>query len=424
MKPIKRKPAIAIIVILSIVLLVGAIFSFVPMTFGNTQFKSFAGAIRVGNDFSAGMYAEYDISPEGSTGTNDINKSISEIKTVLSEKGYPSTNVYSVNGEKIRVEVSYPNGGSSFKNAYSLLKAVGVGAFELRSSSNEDDTYIIGSKHIKGVKISSYTSYTYVTLEFNEAGKEAYEELLAAGTSIYVCMGGATQTSFSTEDMSKNTDYSNLPLTFTDYNSALDFAMKVKFGSIPVTLNSDTVVINTVGVRSSILSSIIGIAFLAVIVLAFFAIRYGIIGIMNIVSSLFAAVCCTILFWGVSAVEINATSLLCVALGFAVCAAMKSVFAERVRSEFLTGKTIEASLDTARKKSIAPIVALGSIILVISAIMAAATSGILQTSALILLIMSVVGLFEGLVLLPGLVNIVETFNKGKDKIYHFKREEV
>ena len=140
MKTIKKKPAIVLIVILSIVLIIGAVFTFVPMQFGHSAYKSFAGAIRVGNDFSAGMYAEYDIAPDGAAGTNDINKSISQIKSVLSEKGYSSTNVYAVGEEKIRVEISYENGGSNFKNAYALLKAVGVGAFELRSSSNEEET--------------------------------------------------------------------------------------------------------------------------------------------------------------------------------------------------------------------------------------------------------------------------------------------
>ncbi len=423
MKPIKRKPAIAFIVVLAIVLVVGTIFSFIPMTFGHSSFKSFAGAIRVGNDFSAGMYAEYDISPDGKTGTNDINKSISEIKTVLSEKGYPSTNVYSVNGEKIRVEVSYPDGGTSFKDAYTLLKAVGVGEFELRSSSDEKDTYIVGSKHIENVKISTYASQVYVTLEFNDAGEEAYKDLLEAGKSIYVCMGGQTQTSFSTENMN-TTDYTNLPLTFTNYASAVDFAMKVRFGSIPVTLNSETVVINTVGVRTSILACIIGLAVLMIALLAFFAIRYGIIGIMNIVSTLFGAIVTTILFWAISAVEINATAILAIGAGFALAASMKIAYAERIRSEYMTGKSIEASLDAGRKKSFAVIVAIGGVVLSISAIMAAATSGILQTTSVILVVLSAIGLFESLVLLPGLVNIVETFNKGNDKIYHFGREEV
>ena len=50
-----------------------------------------------------------------------------------------------INDEKIRVELSYSTGGDNFKETYTLLKAVGVGKFELRSSSSEEDTYIVCS---------------------------------------------------------------------------------------------------------------------------------------------------------------------------------------------------------------------------------------------------------------------------------------
>ena len=36
MKSIKKKPAIAIIVVLSIILVVGAVFAFIPMQWGHT----------------------------------------------------------------------------------------------------------------------------------------------------------------------------------------------------------------------------------------------------------------------------------------------------------------------------------------------------------------------------------------------------
>jgi len=422
MKPIKKKSAIALIVLIALAIVAGTIFSFVPMTFGQSQYKSFAGAIRVGNDFSAGMYAEYDISPEGETGVGDINKSISDIKEILSEKGYPSTNVYSVNNEKIRVEVSYESGGSNFKNAYNLLKAVGVGAFELRSSSNESDTYIIGSKHIKGVTISSYTSYTYVTLEFNSAGEEAYQQLLNASDTIYVVMGGNTQTSFSSKDIASAS--STLPLTFNNYNSAVDFAMRVRFGSIPVTLNSDTVVINTIGVRSSILACIIGLAVVVVAALAVLSVRYGVIGLLNIASTALAVIASTILMFAIPLVEINASTLLAIIAGFLVATAMKTLYAERILSEYKSGKTIEASLDAGRKKSLPQVVAFASAMLIASVMLAMLSNGLIQSCSIIMIIFSVIGLIESLVVLPGLVNIFETFNKGQDKPYHIKREEV
>ena len=424
MKQIKKKPAILLIIMLSIVLVVGTIFSFVPMTFGHTSYKSFAGAIKLGNDFGEVMYAEYDISKEGSTEQVDIQRAINTIKSTLSEKGYPSTSVYSINDEKIRVELSYSTGGDNFKETYTLLKAVGVGKFELRSSSDEKDTYVIGSKHIKGVKVATYNAYTQVTLEFNEDGELAFNELLnAAGDSgsIYVCMGGQTQTSMSAKNV---TSGKSLPLSFTNYNSAVDFAMKVQLGTIPVDLNANTVSINTIVVHSSILPLIIALGVIALLSLVYFAIKFGIMGVMNLVSTLTASIIATILFFGISLIEFNTSAFVALAFGFAVSVMFKNIYMSRVKSEYGQGKTIEACLESGYKKSIAPVVATAVAILIPSVVLAFVTSGILQTVSLIVIIMTVLGVFESILYLPWLIQIVEAFNKGNDKIYHFKREEV
>lgn len=422
MKQIRKKPAILLIVLLAVVLVVGAIFAFVPMTFGPTTYKSFAGAIKVGNDFGETMYAEYDIKKDGSTEVIDVQKSISDIKNILSKQGYPSASVYSINNnEKIRVELSYANGGDSFKETYTLLKAVGVGKFELRSSSSEDDTYIVGSRHITGVTISNYTSYTYVTLEFNEDGEQAFKDLLGASKTIYVCMGGDTQTSFSSENITAG---SSLPLTFSDYNSALDFAMRVELGCIPVDLNADTVVINTLNVHSSILPVLIALAVVVLAGLVYLAIRYGVMGLMNLVSTLASAIVFVILFWAIPMIEFNTSSFLALIFGFAITIAMKNIYMSKVREEYLTGKTIEASLETGYKKSVMPCVAIAVTLLLPTVVLSFVGTGIIQTCSLIIAIMSAFGLFETLALIPWLINIVEAFNKGNDKIYHFKREEM
>lgn len=421
MKQIKKKPAILLVVLLSIVLLVGTIFAFVPMTFGHTEYKSFAGAINLGNDFGESMYAEYDIKKDGSTETVDIQKSIQTIKSVLSDKGYPSSQVYSINNEKIRVELSYASGEDNFKETYTLLKAVGVGKFELRSSSDEKDTYIVGSQHISGVSLSTYQTYTYVTLEFNSGGQEAFAALLEKATTIYVCMGGATQTSFSAENVTSGT---SLPLTFNDYNSAVDFAMRVKLGTIPVDLNSDTVSINTISVNTTILPVLIVLGVAVVAAILYFILCYGVMGWMNLVSTLISAIVMVILFASITVIEFNTSSFLALVFGFALTVLLKNVYMQRVSSEYKTGKTIEASLESGYKKSVPSLVAIGVAALIPTIVLAFISSGIIKTVSLIIVIMTAIGMIESIFIIPWLLQIVESFNKGNNKIYHIKREEV
>ena len=421
MKPIKKKSALITLIVVSLVIVLGAIFAFVPMTFGNTTYKSFAGAIRIGNDFNSGMYAEYDIKDAGEVSEADINKSITDIKTIISEKGYSSTNVYAIDGSKIRVEVSFSNGQDPIRQANTLLQAVGVGKFELRSSSSADDTYIVGSKHISGVTISNYTSYTYVTLEFNDAGKTAYQGLLDASNTIYVVMGGVTQTSF---DSSSITQASNsLPLTFSSYQSAVDFAMRVRFGSLPIEMNKDTVIIDTIDSRPNITLPALGFAFVVMLLIAFLIIRYGALGAAAIMVDLVAAIIGTFLLWAIPIIEINSSTMLAVCFGFILLNTTNMVYLEQIRKEYYQGKTIEASLDASFKKTIPHILAPIVASLIITVIMAFVSSGMIQTAAIIIAIAAGASLLTSLLLLPWLASIIFTVSNGSEKIYNFKREE-
>ena len=240
MKPTKKKSAKIYIALILIVAIVGTLFAFVPMQFGNTTFTSLLGTINISADLSDGMYAEYDI--EGEFTTEQINGSIQKIKDVLVEEGFASTDVFAINNKKLRVEIGYPRTISAIGEAYSVLNSVGVGSFELRSSSKEDDTFIMGNKHISNVSIKTSSGSTLVVLEFNDAGVEAYGELIDASDTIYVYMGGAAVTQF---DSSSSVASSEMYLTMNDYASAQAFVKSVKLGCLDITLNNQTTIVDT-----------------------------------------------------------------------------------------------------------------------------------------------------------------------------------
>ena len=307
MKPIKKKTAKIFITLIVIAAVIGTLFTFVPINFGKVAFTSISGAINVSTDLGAGVYAEYDL--DGDFSSTQITNSISTIQGVLDEKGYSGSNILSLNGEKIRLELGYPIQATSLKQSYTLLKAIGIGDFELRSSSSEDDTFIVGRKHIDGVEVNNYNDQIYVVLNFNESGVEAYEELLEASDTIYVCMGGETMTSFDSKNISAA---ETMPLSFTDYSEAQDFSMKVKLGSMPISLNKDTVRIGTMSsslnfamypvegssnINLTKIMGIVAIAFAVVLAIAFMLIKYGIIGLFQLLAVLFDTIIALILLW-------------------------------------------------------------------------------------------------------------------------------
>jgi len=436
MKPIKKKKAKIFIALIAIAAVLGSLFAFVPMNFGGAEFTSVLGSLNYSSELGAGVYAEYDL--DGEYSTNQINNSISTINGVLEKEGYAGANIFSVGQEKIRIEIGYPVKSSSLKDSYTLLKAIGVGVFELRSSSAESDTYIVGKDHIKGVEINTYNSAIYVVLNFNDKGVEAYGKLLEASDTIYVCMGGETMTSFDSKNITAS---ESMPLSFNDYASAEDFAMKVKLGSMPVELNSDTVTINTMssvlddgvmtanpeikGFNTSVtrVVSFIAIAFVIVLGLAFMIIKYGVLGAFQALAILFDTIIAVILLWAFPWIEIGFSSIIAICLGYALLLTTSLIFAARFEEEYKQGKTVMASFEGAFKKSLRGILATGIALTIIFGIVAIVASAELKVFGLITCIFACLSLFSSLIMLPGFIKIFEAFNDGATKPYRLTKRE-
>jgi len=357
MKPTKKKTAKIYIALILILAVVGTLFAFVPMNFGNTSFTSLLGTINISADLSDGMYAEYDI--EGESSTEQINSSIQKIKDVLVDEGFASTDVFAINNKKLRVEIGYPRTLSAISEAYSVLNSVGVGSFELRSSSSEDDTFIVGNKHIKNVSIKSSGGSTLAVLEFNEAGVEAYEALLDASDTIYVYMGGTVVTNF---DSSSSVASSEMYLTMNDYPSAQSFVKSVKLGCLDITLNNKTTIVDTmenVGSKQMRIAGLLAIVFVVVLGFAYMLIRHGVLGLFQALAMLFNSIFAVILLWAFPWVELSFSSLIAIALGYAILVASSLIFCSRFREEYDQGKTVAASFESSYKKSLSSVLAIG-----------------------------------------------------------------
>ena len=64
MKKFKKSTAIVFISILSVLFIIGFLFSYIPMTIGAKTFVSFSGSMSISSDITGGMYGEYNIVTE------------------------------------------------------------------------------------------------------------------------------------------------------------------------------------------------------------------------------------------------------------------------------------------------------------------------------------------------------------------------
>jgi len=436
MKPISKKAAKICIVFICIALVIGTLFAFVPIPFSKGTFTSLAAVINKSTDLSGGVYAEYDL--EGKYSAAEINASIGTIRDVLEEKGYANANIFALGDSKIRIEIGYQGKFGILNDPYSLLSVLGVGTFELRSSSSEDDTYVIGSKHLKGVDINTYNGQTFAVLNFNKAGEEAYAKLLKAAQTIYVYMGGQQMTSLEASNITAS---SSMPLALGSYAAAEDFAMRVKLGSMPVTLNNKTVCINTMSSSLSInnfvsnpnfklfassdafIGGVVVLAVVVILAMAFLIWKSGVFGLLELVALALNTIIAVFFLWAFPWVELSLSSLIAIGFGYIIVLASSFIYISRVREEFALGKTVTASLESGFKKSLSPVIATGTVLTVIFGVIAIFASADLRVFGLITCIFSILSMLNTVVLLPGLVRIFEAFNDGAAKPYRLLAKE-
>lgn len=429
MKPIKKSTAKILIIIVSVLLAIGAIFAFVPIKFSTVKYMSFIGNIRYSNELKGGMYAEYTI--DGSATKSELSKTVTELRSILSEEGFYNAYVASINGDKIRVELS-GNPQKDFAATSSVLSGLDVGEFALSTSNDVTKAFIRGREHIKEVKLGSSAGSTYVQVVFNEAGLNSYLANMSSSATIYVYMGGDLQTSFSGSAPSSNDMY----LTFEDYNEAQDFATKVKLGCfVPVDFITDETVINTmsspystVGLTADINSKAYGKSnlFVAIIValsvivcaaLVYMIMVHKAFGIVQAIAFVADLIVVTFLLQGLSWVEIGLSGAYVIAFGLALIFYGSFIFIDKVTDEFNEGKTISAALESGYKKSVGINASISILVFVFGFLCAIFSSGALLSAGVIACIFAAVAALNNLVLCPWFVNIYRAYNSTKAEYY-------
>lgn len=426
MKKFSKKSAIIISILICFVLVIGFVFSFVPMTFGSKTYISLSKSINISSDLKGGLYGEYDITTENPTKKELVN-SMAKIKKVFEDDGYKNVNVYSVGNKKIRVEVGSPTGTKTYSDVYSDLSAISSGKFYLSSkgsSSSSSDTseaiIVNGNECVKDIQVFTNNDTKYISIVFNEKGQEQYKALCQKTTTIYLYLGSYNQ-SISASNV---TDYTAFTLSDSDYENLMALAKRVTIGCMDIELNSETATINTMtanlsGTALIVMSSVVFA--LVVIMIAFFALKFGWFAVIIAVSVLFNVYLFLIALNLMSSFELGFSSMISLVLGIAVIYLYSYNFASKVKDEYNTGKSFSASLESARKKTFANSL-IGNVSLFIASIIVFAFSfGELTSASIVFAVCAFLSILTNFVIIPLCVKVGISFEGMGQKLFMLKK---
>lgn len=447
MKKFSKSTAIVLTVLMFVILAIGAVFSFVPIQFSAGKFNSLSKTLNISSDLVGGMYGEYNITTENPT-NNDIIETISLVRHVFEEDGYKNVNVYAVGKKKVRIELSFPNGDESFSTSYSKLKNVGAGAFSLSSvdptsssssssTSTTEPITVEGSKYVKEVTVSTNNDSKYITIKFNKEGKVKYQELCeSVSGTIYLVLGDYSQ---GISISSGITDYSSLTLSNDDWENMIALEQKIQFGCAKVDLDGDNSIVNTMSATlsageasSSSLDESFGssitfvvafsaFVFVLVLMVAFFAIRFGFFAIIVAISMAINTYLFLFIVWLVPSFELGLSVILSLLVGSAMIYAYVYNFAQTVKKEYEQGKSLQAALESSYKKSVLGEIITNIILFASSLILMIFAFSELSSVAISFAVLSAINLFTNLCVVPFLVKIGISFKGFDRKLFLLKK---
>ncbi|MBR2971157.1 MAG: protein translocase subunit SecD [Clostridia bacterium] len=417
----KKKSSIVKLSIIGVVLIIGLIFSFVPMQFGLKDFNSFSGNIKLGLDLKGGIYAEYVAIDDD---TEDIDArmdgTVTSIQSLLVNKGYSEAVVMRQGTSGIRVEVP------DVDNPSDILEILGEPA-ELEFRLKDDGSVILTGDDVESAAAVYYNSEYAVQLKLNSEGKvkfgQATTEYQGKAIETYVIYGGDDEQLISTADIKEPITGGEALISgsFTQ-EEAEELANQIMSGTFGVTLQLQkcepiSATLGEGAIKFGLIAGIIGL----VLVMVFMCFNYRLFGVVASVSLMLYTVMMLFLLSVVPIVQLTLPGIAGILLSIGMAIDGNVIIYERIKDEFANGKAFRSAVHYGYRKSIGAILD-GNITTIIAAIILYIFgSGSVQGFALTLFIGIALAMFSSLVVTRGIMNYVIAIGGENDKLYNLKR---
>ena len=350
--------------------------------------------IKQGLDLKGGAYVVFEADKENPT-SEEMSTAVALIQERLSRKGYTEAEA-AVQGEN-RIRVDMPG----VEDAQQAINEIGQTA-QLMFVTQDGEVVLTGSQVINASKQAGQLSAnsaveTYVALEFDEAGKEAFAQATAnnIGKMIYIVLDDTVIQSPTVN--SAITDGKAIITGNYTAESAEELAALIRAGSLPFNLN--VIDMNNIGARlgadalsTSITASIIGV----VLVFIFMLLVYRISGIATD-WALIIYICLDLIVLSAFGITLTLPGIAGLVLSVGMAVDANVIIFERTKEEMKAGKSLRASVDLGYKKAFSAILDGNITTLIAAAVLFKFGTGPIQGFAVTLAIGILLSMFTALV---------------------------
>ncbi len=438
-----KAKSITILVIISILIIMAAVFAFVSFSIGETkQYNGYMSTISLGLDLSGGVYAVYEVdtSDEAYASKSDEEKKASvegtrsTMESLLFSKGYTEAQV-SVYGDTIRIEVPDVDDPTRIFDLIGRPASLWLQGSDSQLTSsdsyNKDADGMNGSDIQRaGVVFDDSNGQYAVALEFNSEGTKKFSELTSTFSGKYIAM-------FVNKELlicpSVNSQISDGKCTISSgqgysYEDAYNLSVQIMAGSFQVPLNmiESGVISATLGstaILAGIISGAVGLALIVIYLIVLYRLM-GVAASLALVYYSFTYLFFLAIFpW----VQLTLSGIAGVLLSIGMAVDANVIIFERIKEEFGNGKTLQTACSVGFRRSLGAILdgnittIIGAVVLIIVGSFGAAA---LKGFGITLLIGLVLSLLSSLLLTRLMLACIRSLTGASDevaKLYALKR---
>lgn len=328
------------------------------------NYNSFASVIDLGLDLKGGVYAVFEASSEDTTDfATKLEATKSRLIEMLTNRGYTEAVVVTEGENRIRVSIP------SKDDAAGLFAIIGKPAGIEFVIDDTDDVVLTGDDVVSATGAYGNTGTSsgtgaYVSLELTAAGVSKFSEATGNNVgktmSIYLVYDGVRESSPITTATINSQITGNPIITMggsATETDAKNLATQINSGTFQLTLSvvdtgTQSATLGEQALKMSIIGGLIGL----LLIFVFLIVRYRLIGVSSVLSLLIYAVVNLFVLGTFPFVQLSLPGIAGVLLGIGMAVDGNIIMAERIREEYKSGKSVQASFHAGIKKSRAAII--------------------------------------------------------------------
>lgn len=347
-KKITKRNFIALAVVACLLLVLTVVSFNIPFT--TNTFKGFAKSINLGFDFGNGTRATYTITNSDYSKYSEeefMEKGV-EIVQNLAVDEYTEARVYRIGDDKLVIEVPDT----------SIPADISIGQLEIKTEASEDAETKLNGSHIKEAKFQMNGADYGVLITFTEEGADLMKEMTSSASSsstvnIVFCLNKDYTNAMSVSTAQAVED-GYVYFTMADKENAKLFANRVENSKYGINLEqvgeSVTIYSNLSTLGKVICASVVGLMVVASFV--YLVLRFNAMGWISSLALTFFALFNIITFALIPSFRLTMGSYIGMLLGYIVAFIMTNILLEKYKSEFESGKKLNASFKSGYMKAL------------------------------------------------------------------------